>query len=164
MAMTITISDEREKEICKYAQDLEDLVARKRARFDEVYSDDYNAFNAAFDSFHEKGDWIHVFPEAVRWDCYSYIRPFHKGTFTMAYKYGCPVVPCVITYRERKGIFRLTGKKQLPLFTIRILEPVFPDKTLNRKEAIQNMVLRAHAEMVEAAGIVNNPWPAIHED
>lgn len=121
-------------------------------------------FNAAFDSFHEKGEWIHVFPEAVRWDCYSFIRPFHKGTFTMAYKYGCPVVPCVITYRERKGIFRLTGKKQLPLFTIRILEPVFPNKELNRKDAILDMVTRAHAEMVEAAGIVNNPWPAIHED
>ena len=82
----------------------------------------------------------------------------------MAYKYGCPVVPCVITYRERKGIFRLTGKKQLPLFTIRILEPVFPNKELNRKDAILDMVTRAHEEMKKAAGIIDNPWPSIYED
>ena len=121
-------------------------------------------FNNAFDSFHAKGDWIHVFPEAVRWDCYSFIRPFHKGTFSMAYKYDCPVVPCVITYRERKGFFRLTGKKQIPLFTIHILEPVFANKNLPRKAAVEDMCVRAHSEMVEAAGIINNPWPAVHED
>ena len=121
-------------------------------------------FNAAFDSFHEKGDWIHVFPEAVRWDCYTYLRPFHKGTFTMAWKYGCPVVPCVVTFRERKGIFRLTGKKRIPLFTIRILEPVFADKTLNRRDSVKDLALRVHKEMEEAIGVINNPWPAIYED
>lgn len=121
-------------------------------------------FNSAFDSFHEKGDWIHVFPEAVRWDCYSYIRPFHKGTFTMAYKYDCPVVPCVVTFRERKGIFRLTGKKRIPLFTINILEPVFVNKNLPRRAAVEDLCRRVHAEMEEAAGIINNPWPAIYED
>ena len=121
-------------------------------------------FNAAFDSFHKKGDWIHVFPEAVRWDCYTFIKPFHKGTFTMAYNLGCPVVPCVITFRERKGFFRLTGKKQIPLFTIRILDPIFADKSLNRKEAVKDMALRANKEMEKAAGIIENPWPAVYED
>lgn len=121
-------------------------------------------FNAAFDSFHEKGDWIHVFPEAVRWDCYTYLRPFHKGTFTMAWKYNIPVVPCAITFRERKGIFRLTGKKQVPLFTIRILEPVFADKSLNRKEAVRDMALRTHSEIEEAIGVLESPWPELYED
>ena len=29
----------------------------------------------------------------------------------MAYKYDAPVVPCVLTYRERIGIYKLFGKK-----------------------------------------------------
>ena len=82
----------------------------------------------------------------------------------MAWKYGCPVVPCVVTFRERKGIFRLTGKKCIPLFTIRILEPVFADKTLNRRDSVKDLALRVHKEMEEAIGVINNPWPAIYED
>lgn len=121
-------------------------------------------FTEAFDLFHSKGEWIHIFPEEVRWDFHKFIRPFRKGAFSMAYKYGCPIVPLVITFRERKGIFRLTGKKQMPLFTIRILEPVFPDRTKNRKAAVEDMILRTHAEMEKAAGIVKNPWPAVPEE
>lgn len=117
-------------------------------------------FNEAFDKFHEKGDWIHVFAEEVRWDLYPYIRPFRKGAFTMAYKYNCPLVPLVITFRERKGFFKLTGPKDLPLFTIEILEPVFPDKSQRRETEVLRMLKEAHARMVKAAGIENNPWPA----
>ena len=65
MAMTITISDEREKRICEYAQELEDLVARKRARFDEVYSDDYNAFDAAFDRDQATADLLNAVNESA---------------------------------------------------------------------------------------------------
>ncbi len=121
-------------------------------------------FNAAFDKFNADGDWIHVFPEAVRWDYYTWLKPFHKGTFTMAYKYNVPVVPCVITFRERKGLFLLTGKKNMPLFTVKVLEPVFIDKSLPRRDAVKDLILRVRAEMKEAMGIIENPWPDIYED
>lgn len=117
-------------------------------------------FNAAFDEFHRKGEWIHVFPEEVRWDYHKFIRPFRKGAFTMAYKYNVPIVPCVITYRERKGIFRLTGKKSMPLFTVKVLEPIWPDKTKNRREGVDELLRKAHAAMEKGAGIIVNPWPA----
>lgn len=121
-------------------------------------------FNEAFDTFHERGEWIHVFPEEVRWNYYPYIRPFRKGPFTMAYRYDCPLVPLVITFRERKGLYRLTGPKSLPLCTIKILEPIFPDRTKARESEVNRMLELSHRRMVEGAGIENNPWPANPRD
>ena len=117
-------------------------------------------FNAAFDEFHSRGWWFHIFPEACRWDMYKPLRPFQKGAFTMSYKYNKPILPCVITYRERKGIFRLFGPKELPLLTVTIGEPIYPDTTQARKIEVDRLREVAHAQMLQMAGITHNPWPA----
>lgn len=117
-------------------------------------------FNEAFDEYHSRKEWIHVFPEAVRWDGYTPIRPFQKGAFSMAYKYNAPIVPCVLTYRERKGIYRLFGKKDNPLLTFNICEPILPNPDKPRKDEVDRLLHEAHAAMVKAAGIKHNPWPA----
>lgn len=116
-------------------------------------------FNEAFDEFNRRGWWFHIFPEACRWDMYKPLRPFQKGAFTMSYKYGKPLLPCVITYRERKGIFRLFGPKNLPLLTVTIGEPIYPDTTQPRKVEVERLRGIAHAQMQQMAGIVHNPWP-----
>ena len=117
-------------------------------------------FNKAFDEFHRRGWWFHIFPEACRWDMYKPLRPFQKGAFTMSYKYGKPLLPCVITYRERKGIFRLFGPKDLPLLTVTIGEPIIPDTTQPRKTEVERLRQVAHEQMTRMAGITHNPWPA----
>ena len=121
-------------------------------------------FNEAFDEFHRRGWWFHIFPEACRWDMYKPLRPFQKGAFTMSYKYNKPLLPCVITYRERKGIFRLFGPKELPLLTVTIGEPIYPDTTQPRKTEVERLRDVAHAQMQEMAGITHNPWPAAWEN
>lgn len=121
-------------------------------------------FSEAFDELHARRQWIHVFPEEVRWNDYKAIRPFRKGAFAMAYKYDVPIVPCVLTYRERRGIYRLFGKKSSPLLTIKVGKPVFPDKTAPRKSEIDRLRIESHAAMERMAGIIENPWPAIPED
>ena len=121
-------------------------------------------FNEAFDEFHRRGDWTLIFPEAVRWDQYSPIRPFRKGAFTMAYKYNVPIIPCVLTWRPRKGIYRLFGAKDDPCPTLHIGEPVLPDRTHSRHDEVDRLRIVCHGKMVEMAGIENNPWPAIPED
>ena len=118
-------------------------------------------FNEAFDEFHRRGEWILVFPEEVRWNYYKPIRPFRKGAFTMAYKYNVPIIPFVITYRERKGLYRLFGKKSEPLMTLTVGEPLLPDRTRTRKEEVDGMRIKLHAQMERMAGILENPWPAI---
>lgn len=121
-------------------------------------------FNEAFDEFHRRGYWFHIFPEAARWDFYKPLRPFKKGAFTMAYKYGMPLIPCVITYRERTGIYRLFGKKELPLWTVRYGEPIIPNLSAPRKVEVERLRETAHRTMQELAGITSNPWPIVPQD
>ncbi len=115
-------------------------------------------FNAAFDEFHRRGYWIHIFPESARWDYYKPLRPFQKGAFTMAYKYDMPILPCVITFRPRTGIYRLFGSKDEPLLTVTISEPIFPDKNNNRKDEVDRLRSAAFEQMLQVAGIEHNTW------
>lgn len=121
-------------------------------------------FDEAFDEYHRRGEDILVFPEEVRWDWYTPIRPFRKGAFTMAYKYGAPVVPMAITYRERKGLYRLFGPKEMPTMTIHVGTPIMPDKEKPRRDEVERMRQEAHDSMVALAGIRHNPWTAVPDD
>ncbi len=120
-------------------------------------------FNEAFDEFHRRGSWIHVFPEACRWDFYKPLRPFRKGAFSMAYKYKMPLVPCVLTYRERTG-WRKLFKKNEPLLTVTIGEPILPIMTNSRKVEVDRLREVARTQMEKMAGITHNPWPIVPED
>ncbi len=115
-------------------------------------------FNAAFDEFNRRGSWFLIFPEAARWDYYKPLRPFQKGAFTMAYKYDKPIIPCVITFRPRTGIFKLFGKTDEPLLTINIGEPVMPDKSAPRKTEVDRLREVCHLKMQKMAGIRHNTW------
>lgn len=121
-------------------------------------------FNEAFDEFHRRGYWFHIFPEAAQWRFYKPLRPFKKGAFTMAYKYNMPLVPCVITYRERTGIFKLFGKPEEPLWTIKIGEPILPDTKAPRKTEVERLREVAHLSMQKLAGITKNSWPIVPEN
>ncbi|MBQ8100005.1 MAG: 1-acyl-sn-glycerol-3-phosphate acyltransferase [Paludibacteraceae bacterium] len=121
-------------------------------------------FNAAFDEFHRRGAWFHIFPEAARWDAYKPLRPFQKGAFTMAYKYDMPLIPCVITFRPRTGIYRLFGKPEEPLLTVTVGTPVLPDRTNSRKDEVNRLRLLCHSTMQQMAGITSNTWPAVPEN
>lgn len=117
-------------------------------------------FNEAFDEFDRRKLWFIIFPETVRWNMYVPIRPFKRGAFSMAYKYDRPIIPNVYTFRERKGIYRLFGKKNSPCVTLHVGEPIFFDKTKPRKEELDRVCQEAHDAMVRMAGIEINPWPA----
>ncbi|MCQ2143497.1 MAG: 1-acyl-sn-glycerol-3-phosphate acyltransferase [Bacteroidales bacterium] len=116
-------------------------------------------FNEAFDELHRRKAWMHVFPESSSWKFYAPVRPFHIGAFNMAYKYDLPVIPCVISFRERTGLYKLFGSGE-PLVTIHVGTPVVPDRSRSRKEEAERLRDESHAQMVEMAGIIANPWPA----
>jgi 1-acyl-sn-glycerol-3-phosphate acyltransferase len=121
-------------------------------------------FNEAFDEYHRRKEWFLIFPESVRWNMYAPIRPFKRGAFSMAYKYGVPIVPLVYSYRERKGLYRIFGSKNTPCVTLHVGEPIFIDSSLPRKEEVDRVCKLAHECMVCMAGIEENPWPAIGEE
>lgn len=117
-------------------------------------------FDTAFDEYRKSKEWLHVFPEAASWKFYKPIRSFKKGAFSMAWKYGIPVIPFVISYRKRTGIYRLFDKPEIPLLTLHVGTPIFPDVTKPRKEETERLLHEAHTQMVSMAGIIDNPWPA----
>lgn len=121
-------------------------------------------FNAAFDEFHRRGAWFHIFPEAARWDAYKPLRPFQKGAFTMAYKYNMPIVPCAINFRPRTGIYKLFGSQDEPLISVTIGEPIFPNKQNNRKDEVNRLREEAHGVICKMAGILHNTWPVAADD
>lgn len=69
----------------------------------------------------EKGEWIVCFAEGVLYPYCKRLRPFHAGGFLMASMAQVPVVPIAITFRPRRGLFRLFGRK--PLMELHILPP-----------------------------------------
>ncbi len=117
-------------------------------------------FDDAFDRHREKKEWLHVFPEAASWKFYTPIRSFKRGAFSMAYKYGIPVIPFVLSYRPRTGIYRWFDKPDVPLLTLHVGTPIVPDISKPRKEETTRLLREAHAQMVAMAGIISNPWPA----
>ena len=118
------------------------------------------AFNAAFDEFHRRGYWFHIFPEAKRWDWYKPVRPFQKGAFTMAYKYNMPIIPCAVTYRPRPGIYRWLGPKEEPLTCVVYGEPIFPDTSRPRATETERLLKQTHETLCQLAGITHNTWPS----
>ena len=116
-------------------------------------------YNEAFDKHHELGHWFHVFPEGINWKWYKPLKPFYKGAFSMAYKYNMPLLPLYINYRPRTGIYKLFGKKDEPLLTISIGEPIFPDTTKPRKVEVDRLRDIAFERMLKMAGIEENVWP-----
>ena len=121
-------------------------------------------FNEAFGEYNRRKQWFIIFPEEVRWDMYVPIRPFRIGAFSMAYKYDRPIIPLVYSYRERKGIYRLFGKKNQPCVTLHVGEPIWFDKNTPRKSELDRVRQLAHDAMVRMAGIEVNPWPAGDEE
>jgi 1-acyl-sn-glycerol-3-phosphate acyltransferase len=118
----------------------------------------FKYFNRAFDELHEKKKWFHVFPEGSNWPYYQPIRPFKKGMFTLAYKYRLPVIPLAFSYRPPRGLYGLFRKKY-PLITLRIGDPILPDLSLPRKEAVNLLREQCHQTIKALAGIHDNPWP-----
>ena len=76
----------------------------------------------------------------------------------MSYKYNMPLLPCVITYRERTGIYRLFGKKELPLLQVEIGAPILPNRDNPRGVEIERLRTMAHHTMERMAGITKNSW------
>jgi 1-acyl-sn-glycerol-3-phosphate acyltransferase len=118
----------------------------------------FKCFNNAFDELVQRKKWLHVFPEGSNWHYFQPIRPFKKGMFTMAYTHNLPVIPMAFSYRESKGLYKLL-KKGYPLITLRIGEPILPDRSKSRKEAVKLLREQTHAAIVELAGITDNPYP-----
>lgn len=108
-------------------------------------------FNKAIEQVLQEGKWLHFFPEGSLWFFYPDIRPLKKAVFQYAVRYDKPVIPITMSFRPRKGLMKLFGKA--PLVDLHVGEPLFPDRTLPRREAAAAMQALAYHRMQEMNGI-----------
>lgn len=108
-------------------------------------------FSQAIDEVLEKKKWLHFFPEGSMWYYYPDIRPLKKAIFKYSVKHNKPVIPITLSFRPRKGLWKLFGSK--PCVDLNIGEPLFPDMDLPRNEAIDKMHKEAYHVMQVLNGI-----------
>lgn len=83
------------------------------------------------------GAMVCMYPEAVLHPYYRGLRRFRGGAFTLAAGSGAPVLPCVITYREPRGIMKLLRRR--PFLSLDILPAVLPGSSLSPHAAAQKL-------------------------
>ena len=66
-------------------------------------------------------------------------------------RFGKPILPITMSFRARRGLYRLFSKK--PSVDLHIGEPIFPDTTLPVHEAAEKMQKTAYRVMQEMNGI-----------
>ena len=89
---------------------------------------------------------VHIYPEGMLRPYATDLLQFKKGAFAMAVENNVPIVPSVILTREPEGIYKYFKKK--PLFTQVVLEPIYPDLTIeNKGERIKKMLDEAYTKM-----------------
>ena len=110
-------------------------------------------FQSAIGDVLKDGKWLHFFPEGSMWFFYPDIRPLKKAVFKYAVRYNKPVIPITISFRPRKGLYKLFGKD--PCADLHIGEPIFPDQSLSQKEAIDKI----HAETYHIMQVMNGINP-----
>lgn len=108
-------------------------------------------FKRAMEEVLEGDGWMHVFPEGSMWFFYPDIRPLKSAVFKYAVKYDRPVLPITMSFRPRKGILKLFGKK--PRVDLHIGEPLFPDHSLKPADAVKKMHETAYHVMQVMNGI-----------
>ena len=108
-------------------------------------------FKAAMDQVLESKTWLHFYPEGSMWFFYPDIRPLKKAVFTYAVKYDRPVIPITFSFRPRRGILRMFSEK--PAVDMHIGEPLYADKSLDQREAAEDLRARVYHTMQVMNGI-----------
>ena len=95
-------------------------------------------FMQSINELSKRNSYILIYPEQYMWWNYRKPRPFKDGAFRFAVNNDRPIIPCFITMEDSKEHIDGDG---LPVqeYTVHIMKPIYPNKELSYKEAIQQM-------------------------
>ena len=99
-------------------------------------------FNACIKTRISQNRSITIYPEAHIWPCYTKIRPFKKDSFRFPVDLSTPVYVLTNTWQKR----RFTKKLKVVSY---LSGPLYPDESLPRNEAIEDLRNRVLFEMVK---------------
>ena len=95
-----------------------------------------------------RGCFVHIYPEGILYPYYQKgMRNFHSGAFHLAVSSRMPIVPAVITFHKRKGLWAL---KRKPCVRLTFLPPIYPDLAAGKTEEIQRLTMECRRQMEEA--------------
>ncbi|MCH3910122.1 MAG: 1-acyl-sn-glycerol-3-phosphate acyltransferase [Bacilli bacterium] len=86
------------------------------------------SFEKAIKKSFDKNHYVLFFPEQSEWWYYEKVRPFKDGAFHFALKNDVPVVPCFISFEERKKKIKDPIGMYPKRMIIHILKPIYPSK------------------------------------
>ena len=100
-------------------------------------------FMSATNTLLKNGEVILIYPEQGMWWNYKKPRPFKAGGFKMAYRADVPVLPMFITMTDDERL----GGDGYPIqrFTLHVMPPIYPDKSLSEKAGAEKMKDEAYA-------------------
>ncbi len=113
-------------------------------------------FNHTINNLLQNGKTVHFYPEGSLWPYYTKIRHFKDGAFRFAVENNVPVIPMVYTFKQITGILKYIKKK--PTITLTILEPIYPDISLDKFERIKKMKEETYNNMNN----VKSSYPQYH--
>ena len=101
------------------------------------------ACNKAVEQYIKDGGWLQVYAEGSMWECYPYIRPFHKGAASLACRLNKPVLPIGFSFRKPSWIRKHIFKQEVAI-TLKIGEPLYKDESLSESEQRIDLTKRVH--------------------
>ncbi len=102
---------------------------------------------AAVSTVLKKNHYVLYYPEKAMWPRYEKPRPFLDGAFHTAVSNKVPVIPMFIVFKDPPAWRRIFSSKKVG--TLYILEPVYMDENLSRKENIVKMRDEAFSKICE---------------
>ena len=95
-------------------------------------------FLKSVDTILKKGNFILIYPEQSMWWNYRKPKPLKPGAFIFAAKNNVPVIPTFITMRDTEKTEESGAYVQA--YTMHIMEPIYPDDSLNQQENVAHML------------------------
>ena len=95
-------------------------------------------FMSAADTLLRRGEAVLIYPEQGMWWNYRKPRPFKIGAFKIAARAGVPVLPTFVTMKDDETKLD-EHNDPLQHYTLHVMPPVYPDKTLSEKQAAEKM-------------------------
>ncbi|MBO7293489.1 MAG: 1-acyl-sn-glycerol-3-phosphate acyltransferase [Clostridia bacterium] len=90
-----------------------------------------------------RGERVLIYPEQAMWWNYRKPRPCKPGAYCTAVRAGVPVVPFFLTLKD-SGRVGADGFP-IPIHTVHILPPLYPDPTLREREATERLAEENYA-------------------
>lgn len=97
-------------------------------------------FMVSMEKVLKAGHFMLIYPEQSMWWNYRKPKPLKSGAYKFAVKNNVPVLPCFITMQDSE--IKDESGFYVQEYTIHIAPPIYPDTTLDRRHASEDMCNR----------------------